>query len=209
MIIVHIGLPKTGTTFLQYRVFAPAFGRDFYHWKNSEQVRRIRRAIQHRQTGYSEEMLSAARYFGRKRERRPIIITCENISSQGEGFWAGTGPSPLEVGEQLRSFRDAAGLKPYEFKVLVGVRRQDQMLASRYSQYSLHFEDSSQEDFETRAAAILEATSIQSGHRWLYYDHVWHDLGQIFGPNSVCMYSQEGLSADLPAVLKGFGRDFF
>lgn len=134
------------------------------------------------------------------------MITCENISSQGEGFWAGTGPSPQEVGERLGSFRDAMGLHPSEFKVVVGVRRQDQMLASRYSQHSLHREAASQQDFEQRVADILEPTPVRTGHQWLYYDEVWRALGEITGPNNLLMYSQEGLSADMPGVLRDLGH---
>lgn len=200
MIILHIGLPKTGTTFLQYRIYKESYGDRFFHWKTSKNARRLGHMA--RKDGVFKEL---ANWFEKLDDGRPSMITNENINSHGEGFWGGSGPSSLNVGKYLRELRDAASVASPTFKIIFGVRRQDQMLASRYSQFASARAGCSQKDFEQRVSFILESASRLPGHRWLYYDMVKSDLEECFGEENVFIFSQEALLSDPEFVVERMG----
>lgn len=144
-------------------------------------------------------------WLKKRKDGPPSMISCENIASQSGGFWNGSGPSPSEVAKFLHGIRDAASIEANDLKILVGVRRQDQMLGSRYSEKAETDKSCSQEDFERRVKFILESGNQKPAHNWLYYDVVEQAFSYSFGKENLLMVSQEALASDPRTVIERIG----
>ena len=189
MLVFHIGPPKTATTLLQYQIFKPALKNAFFSIKRNDNVRRLVKLIQN-DDGATEETFDQITKWLTRRSSKPLtVVSNENISSRADGFWDGSGPSPDRVATLLAKLSDAAGFPRSDVRIILGVRRQDQMLASRYAQGASVKEHYSQDGFEARVNDILNLGKALPGHQWLYYDKVLDAFESTFGHNNVLSLS--------------------
>lgn len=201
MIVFHIGPPKTATTFLQHQIFAKAAPNDFYHKNNQGNVKVLMKIAQRKALQKSETKSELIEWLSTLSSKGLSIVSNENIASQSEGFWRGTGPSPSSVAKSLLTISTAAGFKPNEIKIIFGVRRQDQMLASRYSQGSTTKPTYSQDGFNELVNELTSDTAIKSGHEWLYFDRTLELFRSIFGIENVLSYSVKDLDLQPDIVI--------
>jgi hypothetical protein len=206
MLIVHIGLPKTATTFLQYRIFKPAFGPGFVHRASGEFAEKLCREFRRLGStagpaGTHRQRIRALLKRGRHAGAPAILVTDENISVHWRHVWDGAGIGPARLAERFaRLRRDLADLYP-ALRVIVGIRRQDQWLASRYAESSKNHPEFGQADFEERMAGIAAAARLEGALAWLDYAAVRAGFGEALGPDNVLIAPMERLGREPRALL--------
>lgn len=206
MIIAHIGLPKTATTFLQHSIFKQVAGLNFVHRTRSDQDREIcmqfRKVARFDRTSDTEIESLAKRLINRRQtETRPLIVTDENISVHPSDFWSGMDTTPVSAAMALKSLSGA--LKKYDekLKVLVGTRQQGQWLASRYAESSKHFRRFSQTDFNRRLQFLAQEREITGSYRWLIYGEMQKILVDALSKDAVVVLPLEALVDDGHAAM--------
>ena len=115
VLILHIGLPKTGTTLLQHRIFARAPGVTFVHrarggeaaaaaadFRLYARVDRLRAVLLPASSAPTAERV--------RRQGRPVLLTEENISVSPARFWQDGGATPAGLARRLAAL--AGGLDP-------------------------------------------------------------------------------------------------
>ncbi|MEO7223538.1 MAG: hypothetical protein ABIY37_13800 [Devosia sp.] len=209
MLLFHIGLPKTATTFVQYRIFQPAVGHRFLHRRapgDGETVCKLVKALIRAEGEEDASLLhDIAQLLKPYANGTTTIITDEGISLGPVDFWTGEAPTPARVAKGLSSIRAAlAGLFP-EIRVVIGVRRQDSWLPSRYAQSSKSMKEFGQEDFDRRALEIA-AGPLRGPIEWLNYSVVRSLFAAEFGEDNLLIYSMEKLREDPDGVLGELGR---
>ena len=174
MLILHLGLPKTGTTFLQHRIFRYSPGIAFVHRSKGGAIGTL--AIDFRTycnagpvRAHWQRRALRTRLNALAAESRPVLLSDENISISATGFWLGRGNAPTEFARRLSEL--ALGLHPglAPIKLIVGIRRQDRWLASRYAQSSTQSAAYTQQDFDRRMREVAAAPAIPSPFAWLDY----------------------------------------
>lgn len=204
MLIFHIGLPKTATTFLQYKLFARSLQENFFHWKSEPHVKEVMRFAQGRFSRADNRALAITAWLRHLRVDRTSLVSSENISLL-PSFWSGRGASPREVAERLLFLTEAAGVGSHRMKIIMGVRRQDQMLASRYSQLASARPECTQEGFEKSIAFILDKAAETAAFRWLYFDICKREIEEVVGAENLCIYPAERLASDPESVVSKLG----
>ncbi len=161
-LVLHIGLPKTGTTFLQKEFFPRLRSVRFLDKPKSDVVRErpgpaygiLDRCFKRSALLWQEygdvvlgDLLGATR--GEFRPDGTVLVSDEGIST------AGRRPCLLRAHlEQLRRKASEWGFR--DVRVICTVRRQDQWLGSHYAQLSHRFRGASQQTFEEFVAAYLD-----------------------------------------------------
>lgn len=207
MLVFHVGLPKTATTFLQYRLFARTITSGYFHW-NSE--RRVLDIMRFTHGAISEQSLRGRRLAAWLRAAcesdRPTLISCENISSgRASPFWEGQGPSPSDVARRLVELASFAGIAKEDVRIILGVRRQDQMLASRFSQAATNFSGFSQQKFAEAVAAILSGGSGVPAFRWLFFDMCKDEIEAQLGAGNLFIHTAESVKSEPRRVVDQLG----
>lgn len=224
MTIVHIGLPKTATTFWQHRIFRNVPEIDFLHRAIGDDEREIAVALrdycQDRGKPFARGRYSAAaKKLARRVEKadragRPVVISDENISVAAKAFWRNSGPPPSEVAERIDVFfRDLGGIYG-EVRVLVGVRSQAHWLASRYAQSEIAYaegdtelvEEFNQADFNRRLSELAGGTALSGSQLWLDYAHVIKKFGAIFGRKNILAVPMEKLADKPRSTMRKVGK---
>jgi hypothetical protein len=131
------------------------------------------------------------------------ILSDENISIDSRLFWTGEGGSPKEVAERLGCIQDALAR---QIRLIIGVRRPDQWLASRYAQSSRKNPTFSQADFERRVAHIVSNQHDDMSYGWLDHEAVQTIFLRVFGSENVLVYATERLANSPEKVLSAMGR---
>ena len=90
-------------------------------------------------------------------------------------------------------------------RVLIGIRRQDQWLASRYAESSKHFPDFGQADFDRRMAAIAAGARLDGPLGWLDYHAVHRHFTAALGAENLLMLPLERLAQAPQATLAELG----
>ena len=206
MLVLHIGLAKTGTTFLQYKIFAQSQSLVFLHRKRSKLAFKITRGL--RAFGQAErpEAHQLQIELNRPLKRietggRPAVVSDENVAVGPRLFWAGRPAAPEKVARRIALLQRA--LSPPELlplKALVGIREQDQWLASCYAEASLRFPSFNQADFNRRMADIADLGDANSALGWLDYRGAREALANTLG-------REERSPAAARAAVKRTGRD--
>jgi hypothetical protein len=209
MLIVHIGLPKTATTFLQYRIFKPAFGSGFIHRASGGADEKLCR--QFRELGLASSPARAHREKLAKLLRRradqasTILVTDENISIHWNHLWDGRGCEPDRLaGRFARLRKNLAHMVP-ELRVIIGIRRQDQWLASRYAESSKHHPEFGQQDFEVRMVRIAASEKLEGAFAWLDYAAVRDAFVTALGEENVLIAPMERIKQEPRAMLEEMG----
>ena len=205
---LHIGLPKTASTWLQERVF-PALGH--------LDVRAMPRTRLFRAPGDAK---AEHRLMGCVVRRAPAIwpamgdaILDELAPSAGaaEGrdllvsdeAFGRAASHPEALGAHLRGLAAAATARGFgRVAVVVLLRRQDTWLASHYAQVSDRAARAGQRDFERMVAQLTDpARSRYLGGMMVAYDALLEALHGAVGAENVTVLAHEALSADREGAL--------
>ena len=203
MLTLHIGLPKTGTTFLQRQVFAGSEDPLFLHRRQGPEAEALCRDLRR----YVKCPGIVAPFLRRRLRNRLVaiaeagevprlLVSDENVAIGSAGFWTGTGPDPVRVARRI------AELLPGErIRVLIGIRRQDQWLASRYAESSKRLSGLGQDDFERRMREIVATEVLKGPLAWLDYGSVRDRFAAALGPENVRLVSLERIAAEPAATV--------
>ena len=206
LLILHVGLRKTGSTFLQTRVFIPSSPP-----KPSDPLLYVPGT---REGSLAQQLIrgggtpAALRSFVHKVSReiesregcRAVIVSSEDLLlDRGRGSNLG---ERLRRGEhkarQLRELplltklaelkRDALELQ-MGVRLLIGIRRQDEILAAEYAQQSAAMLTPSQKSFEATVSEFLEQRDDS-----LEYSNIFDAVASLLGVENVMMYDTPTLS---------------
>jgi hypothetical protein len=216
MPVIHIGLPKTGTTYLQHRIFRKVSGLRFIHRALGPEEARLCAALRAYVGASGFKAALIRRQFGPALARftpsgssaapTPTIVSDENISLHSGGFWRGEGPGPDQVAERLMAIAESAPEALGPVRVLLGIRRQDHWLASRYAESARHVADLGQTDFERRLRMIAQTTDLVGPQAWLDQLRTYEAFAGRFGADRVIILRQEDLAERPGATLERLGR---
>jgi hypothetical protein len=212
MLVLHIGLPKTATTFLQYKIFKRAEGVGFVHRSGGgeaealcAELRKFAAAKSPKSTEHRRrlgEMLAAR---ARPAPPRCLLVTDENVSVNATDFWKGKGAEPARLARRLGNLRRDLRESYPVLKVILGIRRQDQWLGSRYAESSKNFPGFGQADFERRMREIAAAETLDGPLAWLDYAAVREAFTAALGARNFLMLPMERLTEDPRAALRETG----
>lgn len=212
MLVIHIGLPKTGTTFLQ-GMFRHTPELAFVHRKLGPDESRLCHDLRR----FARMNALALPFYRRRIEAPlsalleaaaplPVLLSDEDISLTAGGFWRGTGAEPAPLARRLARLGRRLGPKAAPLRVIIGVRGQDQWLASRYAESSRMFPDFGQADFDARLARLAEGRPLAGPARWLDYRHVRDSFTRALGAENVLLLPLERLAESPGAALADLGR---
>lgn len=206
MLILHIGLPKTASTFLQYKIFKPAFGEGFLHWKTpaSKQALLSFRDLSHSQTfRHHPDYPEVLEFCKGVTEAGPVMVTDETLAFSATGFWQGLGASPAEFARFLAELTEDIGHATDGLRVLLGVRQHESWLASIYAHAASQNAASPQPksgfgtaDFESRVLDVIHECDSIPVYTWLRLAETHFALADCLGPENVLVYSMEDLTRD-------------
>jgi hypothetical protein len=228
-LILHIGHSKTGTTTLQKLVF-PTLERFAFFCKSdtpaSAQVEQAFMGSPEIWPAAGDHIFEKLRAEMAHKSAASALISAEGISAHKIFKMPQSAPNrhrrdPFLLASHLEGFRSAAKRAGFDtIKVIMGIRRQDQYLASRYVTNGwLCARPPYQKDFESQALEIIDAD------RRYFIDGVWldynltHDLmAEIIHTENVLVLPVEQLendparyfsvlSAFLGEPLDGFGAE--
>jgi hypothetical protein len=176
-LILHIGHAKTGTTTLQKLVFPQLSRTAYFDRDKTPASAEIEKAFMSspeiwRQRG--AEILALLRAEMRdKKCQGSALISAANMSTHR--IFAPWAPDncwrdPFLLALHLRECRVAAAAAGFDrVKVIMGIRRQDQYLGSRYATYGWFAEKPGQDDFERQTLEIIDPD------KRYFLDGVWLD----------------------------------
>ena len=207
-LILHIGYHRTGTTTLQMLVF-PQLTRVAYFRKDKTLASAlilsafrdspsIWRLLGNKILG---QLLAD---MGGEKAERPALVSAEGMSTHRIFAAPGTPHShrrdPFILAAHLRECQAVAQRVGFDgVKVIMGIRRQDHYLASRYVKMASMIDNPGQEDFERQTREIID-------HDKRYFiDGVWLDfnrtrelIAEVVGEQNVLLVPLEQL-ADAPS----------
>lgn len=209
---LHIGLPKTGTTYLQREVF-PGFSLVFLDKPRGASLQGVPSPeygildkFVHKDPVVWEDLGSALFdvLVGTGEPTRDVLLSDEGIGT------AGRNPSVLRV--HLERFQDLAEGRGFgAVRVLLSVRRQDQWLGSHYAQTSHRINGASQATFEAFVEGVLDGTLQHHGIRTLLdYNRLRGHVAAAVGPDNLFVSPYEQFARDpedyVGSVLRFMGR---
>lgn len=199
-LLLHVGLQKTGTTYLQRHVFPNMDGAGYMH---KPQV--LKRCFTVSPAVWTQDHLgdelAVALKVSTADAQKVLIASDENLAAprffpfhelKTADHRSYNRQDPYLLAEHLRRLCMFVSERlDRELRILVTIRRQDLLLASLYAQSSRSLY-SSQKDFEREIEALVDP------HRRYYLHGLWldfamlHDIiGTAVGRNNVCLLPQE------------------
>lgn len=216
-IFLHIGLPKTATTWWQHEVFPFLPQVEFVHRRTEidQKVDLIRRLIgycekgvgkNHRRFERSIEAFGRVFQIAQSKGHSDVLVSNENISITARGFWNydNDDAAPKVKIRRLSQLVDALG-NP-SVKVLLGTREPADWIASRYAKSARNLPQASQQDFNDRIASLLQADELPGSARWLDYEYVQEQLSNTFGTENVLAVPMENLTAEPVETILRVGK---
>ncbi|HEX6929024.1 MAG TPA: sulfotransferase domain-containing protein [Gammaproteobacteria bacterium] len=207
-LVLHIGLPKTGTTFLQKRLFSrqwfvPYFGvhSRIVHPLDAGLKQVFRKGVPQDWASFRKRWshdIAATVDSLPYRWHDTMLCSNENyFTSTTDIAHAGHELDPDRVAGHLREFRRSFWKE--DVRVLIGIRRQDQWLASNYAEQAFRRELSGQKDFERKMSKLTgqDGPSVP----WLDYSLLISRIADAVGRENVSVLLMEELSMDPEAVL--------
>jgi hypothetical protein len=198
-LLIHVGLPKTATTFLQFSIFENlASWRHVYRTHGeveSALCGALRTAV--RAKGERLELAHRALVDNADRLSGPrtrLLVSHEPISVGAAEVWRErSGPNPTRAARRLA---DAAAMLPCDSppKVLIGVRRQDEWLGARYAESCGRYPELTQEGFAAQVERLLESEKVTGSFAFLAYERVYNRFVRYFGAENVLMLPMELLA---------------
>ncbi|SFD37029.1 hypothetical protein SAMN05660831_01548 [Thiohalospira halophila DSM 15071] len=215
VLTLHLGLPKTASTWLQKSVFPAMGGIDYLghmSWKS------IRIPPRNRKTRLDKIFRMHPRVWdkfgdfifrelidGRSSfERGSVLISEEKIILPRFFAESATAEDGLDflLAEHLERLRIHAQKAGFDYlRLLVLVRRQDHWLASRYAQSSAFRADGSQNDFESAVKYLIGKGFDLHGFR-LQYDRLYRILSEVVGAGGVTFLPYEEVRYDRERFLE-------
>lgn len=183
--IVHIGYAKSGTTFLQNRVFPGLTGVDYVGKEDSKRLlySLILKAHEDVEMGAVKEAIDS-------RVKDHALLSEEQLT--GSFF----------VNLAVNRYDIARGLKALAFdKVIITIRNQRDAIPSLYSQYVheggvLKFKDFLSVD------SAFQTFNPHYNSSYLKYDKLVHVYQELFGPENVLVLLNEDLRNDFEGTIK-------
>jgi len=175
--VLHVGLQKTGTTFLQKTIFPrhPTYvglhsGHPLSTRKNLADLEHFFLDESPCSWGRDDPVPRWAQDLARQlRGERTVLFSYENLLRQPnliEDYSCGLPAGSLwEPAKHLAKFRETLAPNASEVTVLITIRRQPEFLASLYAQYSKRFQKACQKDFEAKVKRLLRR--VDSGETTL------------------------------------------
>lgn len=210
-VVLHIGLPKTGTTFLLDRVFSRAKALTLVHrrlrpdWAGlSLDLRRYGRM-----PGFVAPYFRHRAAVGLRavapRDPGTLLLSDDNLAIDAHALWRGRGPSPEGLAARLATL--AESVTPLgQLRVLISVRRQDRWLAARYADSARHYPDFDQVDFDRRMARLVAAETLSGPWGWADYAAVERVFATALGAENVMLLSLERVAAAPARSMNQLGR---
>lgn len=202
MLTVHLGLPKTATTLLQYRVFGKQDTIRFVHDPRDEDPDALERLLRRHQRAPAHRLEELEHRIAVALPEGETLVSNENISLFATELWAGNGPSADRMAERLGRLR--AGCEGV--RAIFGIRRQDQWLASMYAQSVRSLPTPfCQADFEARVEALCRSR-LRGASSLLDYRAVYAHLVEQLGRDNVLVLASEDVATRPADVLRSLDR---
>lgn len=200
---LHVGLPKTGTTFLQSRIF-PGFPVSYIHKSNNRKqadlihfCHRFFRVKTLEKLGSEAEIVKGLNVLTKKiadPSHDRVLLSDENISISLSGVWEQRVATAEQFALRLRQFAEFIKTMGAETHVICSVRRQDSWLASRYAESAKRAEDFSQAGFEAFVGG--EYLQVLAAESVLNYDKLYRETVRQFGAAGCSFLTYESLERD-------------
>lgn len=214
-LILHIGLPKTGTTTIQKKWLAQ-FENQLNPLSNDPEKRALKKQMgnmfrNHFPSDWANENGRAtldALWSMVAAHGGHFVYSHEGLSypwyfqPPKQPHFLGVQPSEFPVASHIKSLVQETPY-PCAVEVIVTVRSQAEWLASLYAQHSHLMKKPSQNDFEERTRAILADPSTK-GSGFIDYDALLASLSEVVGPDAVHILFLEEMNT--PAYWEKLGQ---
>ena len=208
---LHCGLPKTGTTFLRGEVVShlPV---DTLIKPKSDLFNNKRNWV-----GVLEEAFNKSpviwddlgeKIFGDlldgtlEKGREDVLISEEHVCQSQE---------PVQFRGHLSRFRRLTRQWGFDnLRLLVSIRRQADVFASRYAQGSGRHLGASQSDFEQRVRSYISMTQTYQQYNYhghgvtRNYEHLWKAMVEAVGAENILMLPYEMMKEDLSSFMEAW-----
>jgi hypothetical protein len=209
-IIVHPGLPKTGTTYLQREIFTrfpigfvspfQLQRRDVNRKATGSLFRQVRETMLLHDSSIWDKPLgrnlasSVKSLFEEELRQDVVLISFENLIALDffSAFETETPTDPLDQILHIRKFVDLIAPNRDSLSVILTLRRQPEFLASLYSQYTNRIPFAGTRDFERQVGGILS----RPGPSFLDYDWLLSALEDCLEPDFFRIFPLENFGGE-------------
>lgn len=196
---IHVGYPKTATSFLQSKVFVNSAFNFVHRDNNKDLVFEINSFIRSRNRKNISDRLKKMLCEG------DVLVSHENYTVPVNLMWDAQFNNRVGVDDFVKKISYFKSFAESDFKIIVTLRRQDFWLASRYSESAKNMQSPSTLDFERHIKEILYDDALR--YSWLCYDKLVESLYDAIGEESVLVLFQEELALN-PELWRFYLNDF-
>lgn len=211
LVVLNIGLPRSGTGFLARKVFARAPEIDVVARRLAPGSERLLRDLRRyvRAPALIASFLRWRVATGLRAvapaDPGTLVICDETLAVDAYSLWRDRGPAPEAVAARLADLGQS--IAPLgQLRVLIGVRRQDEWLAARYAGSAARIGGFSQLDFDRRVARHCAMPALSGPWRWADYAAVEAAFAGRLGTENVMLVSHERLVSAPVLTTRALGR---